>query len=374
MFSSNEIISSTQIKKLLIFDMISISIILLPGTAAAGAGRDGLTAIVLGSLAALGYSLFFLYASSKVNGEYMEFSTKTTGKLITFIFGAFYIIKILFSCWFTLMLFAKVITDTLLPDTNAKIIIFTLILVSVYAAARGIEVRARITEILFYIVIIPLILLFIFGFKRIELTNLFPLFTEGSSEILSTSYSVLLTYSAVEILMFAAPALTKQETKSKRYKSVIQAIFITAAINLILFILVLGLLGPVGAGHQFKSSIMIMQLIQIPGGIVQRLDAVMLTIWMLSIFTILSAYFYYLSKITNSLIRLKSQNYHLIFFGVLLLLLNFIQIPIESLFYYYEKYMAYIGLPGSICIPLIIIIVSKIKSRKGEAYEKKVDK
>jgi len=370
MFSNNETISNTQLKKMLIFDMISISIMILPGIAAAGAGKDGLIAIILGSLLAVVYSFFFLYASGKIKGEYIEFSKKTAGKFLTYIFGILYMIKLLFSCWFTLSLFSEIINNTLLPDTNIKIIIFSLIFVSIYAASKGIEVRSRITEVFFFIVMIPLIILFILGLKRVEFTNLFPLFTANSGDMINTSYFVLLTYSAVEMLMFTIPVHTAPEDKEKRFGSVIKAVIAAAVMNLIVFILVLGLLGLTGASQQLTSSITIMQLIQIPGGFVQRQDAIMLTVWMLSIFTVLSAYFYYLFKITSNFIRIKNKNGMLIIFGILFFLLSFIKIPVETIFHYFGKYMTYIGLPQSICIPLIIIIASKIKSGKGVTYGK----
>lgn len=369
MLSDNQNISNKQLKKMLIFDMISISIMILPGMAAGGAGRDGLTAIIIGSLAAVIYSLFFLYVSSKIPGEYMAFSATSAGKILTFIFGLFYIIKLLFAGWFTLALFGQVIIDTLLPDTSLKIIIFTLILVSIYAARKGIEIRARITEIFFYIVIIPLIILLILGCTRVELTNVFPLFTANGNQLFGTSYLALLTYSAVELLLFAAPAHMTEDDKARRSKSVIHAVIITAVINMILFILVVGLLGVTIAAEPFKSSISIMQLIQIPGGFVQRQDAIMLTIWMLTIFTILSAYFYYLTKITNRILPIKKKNYYLAFFGIVLFFLNFVRIPVEALFDYFQKYMSYIGLPQSILIPLIILILSKVRSKKGETDE-----
>lgn len=371
MFSDNHKISNNQIKKMLVFDIASIAILVVPGIAASGAGRDGLLSILLGSAAALLYALLLLYFTRHIKGDYLSYSKEVTGRIITTVFGLLYLIKILFSCVFTLSLFTKVITDTLLPDTNYKIIVFTLIFIGIYTASKGVEVRARIAEILFYIVLIPLLILFFLSIWKIDYNNLFPLFTTSTAKIATTGYSVLLTYSAIELLIFAIPKLTEIEKSKGRKRYIVQTILIAAVINIVLFVLVEGFLGASAAGQDIWSSLSIMQMLEIPGGFIQRQDAIIFTLWLASIFTIISTYFYYLGKITNDLIKLKKKNLCFILFGILLFFLTTNTVSMEDLFSVYSKYLAFVGFPQSILIPLIIIVVAKIRFGKtGGPYEK----
>lgn len=364
MFSENNKVTGRQIRKMLIFDMISISVLIVPGISVQGAGRDGIFTIILGSIAALLYGCFFLYVSKRIEGDYIEFSRKVLGKYITFLIGILYLVKILFSCWFTLSLFCSVLNETLLPNTDYRFIIISFILLGIYMAAKGIEVRARVSEILFYIVAIPLFVIFVFGLKNIEITNLFPLFTAGRADLVKTSYIMLLTYSSLEFLVFSPPFITNGDGREgKHKKGVMLAVIITAALNIILFVLILGMLGITDAGMRFESSITILKVIELPLGFLKRPDALILMFWLFCIFTIISAYFYYLSTITGGIIKhkCKYKYWYFICYGVLIFLLCTIHLTPDKTIDYYLKYIAYIGMPQSIIIPIIILAAGRLK-------------
>ncbi len=373
MFADNHKISNKQIQKMLVFDICSIAILILPGIAAQGAGRDGLIAIIIGSLAAFAYAIVMLWFTRQIDGDYLQYSRKATGRTGTALIALLYLLKIGFSCVFTLSLFANVIRDTLLPNTSYRLIIFTLIFVSVYSASKGIEARARTAEILFYIVLIPLFLLLILGLGKIRPENLLPLFTSRPSAVLNTSYSVLLIFSSVEILIFAAPTLVDENADHKRTKSILSAIGIATILSLLLFVITIGLLGDEGASQNIWSAISILQVLEIPGGFVQRQDAIILTFWLMSIFTILSTYFYYMGKITNDIIPVKKRRWYLYGYAALLFLISGISFNMDFLFQFYGAYMKYIGLPQSLVLPLIIIITARIrkpaKTDKEDDYE-----
>lgn len=366
MFSENNKVSGKQIRKMLVFDMLSISILVIPGLAAVGAGRDGVFAIILAALAALVYGCFFLSASKRIKGEYIGFCTQVTGKVCTFIIGVLYLVKLIFSCWFTLSLFCSVINETLLPDTNVKVILLTFVLVGLYMARKGIEVRARVTEILFYLVLIPLFFIFLIGLKNIDVTNLFPLFTSGRTDVIKTSYLVLLSFSPLELLLFALPYVTNQDSKENTHKKgVILAVVISTVINLILFVLILGMLGIRDAGQQFDSSIAILQVIEIPIGVVKRQDAIVLLFWLMSIFTMISAYFFYMTSISMKILNGKSKRGYDLFFGVLIFILSLVHLSPDKTIAYYTTYMAYIGMPQSVLIPLIVFFIAKVRRVVG---------
>lgn len=377
MISENNKVSAGQIKKMLIFDIVSVSLIIIPGLSVQGAGRDGIFAIIIGSLAAILYGCFFLYISKKVDGDYFTFSKKVAGGFVTFLIIILYLTKFIFSCWFTLSLFCDVINKTLLPNTDYRIIIITFILTGVYMSLKGIEVRARVSELLFYIVIIPLFLILLGGVKNIEISNLFPLLTTEKNDMIKTAYLVLLSYSSLEFLLFALPITVNNESRENKYKkNIITVVIISMIINLLLFLLVLGILGISDAGKQFESSITILQMIEIPIGFVQRQDAVILMFWLFSIFTLISAYFYYLSKISMQLINKKSKYGYFAIYGIAIFLLCTIHLTPDKKIDYYMTYMSYVGLPQSVIIPLFILIIMKLKSyfrRQGTQIGVKVE-
>lgn len=367
MFPRNYKISSSQFRKMLVLDIISVSVIIVPQIASQGAGKNGILAILFGSILALIYSLLMVYFTKKVNVDYLAYSKDTVGRFITFIFGILYIIKFFIFCIFVFNLFSNIINETLLPNTNYKIILLFLILVSLYMASKEIEARARLTEFLYLVVLLPLVLLFLFGIPKIYLPNLLPLFTNGNGSILKTSISVFLTYSAAEFILFET-SLVKQEDKHSN-RNVIHAIITSTIVNLIFFVMVIGLLGMYSTNQKIWSTIMVMQLLEVPGGFIQRLDAIILAFWMISIFFIASTLLYHISNIAKNITNTKKRNWYLIICSILIFLLCMKPIKLDLILNNLNKYLLYIGVPQSILMPLIVFAVDKFKSGKGIHHE-----
>ncbi|WP_066716792.1 GerAB/ArcD/ProY family transporter [Clostridium sp. Marseille-P299] len=367
MFPRNFKISSSQFRKMLVLDILSISIMIVPQIASVGAGKDGILAIILGSVLALLYSLLMLYFTRRVNSDYFTYSKDTVGKFITFIFGILYIIKFLILCIFVFNLFSNIINETLLPNTNYKIILLFLIVLTLYLASKEIEVRARLTEFLYLVVLIPLVLLLLLGVPKVDIPNLLPILTTDGGSILRTGFSIFLTYSAAEFILFESAAIKQDDKRSQ--KNVIHAIITSTVINIFFFIMVVGLLGIYSTNQKIWSTIIVMQLLEVPGGFIQRLDAIVLAFWMISIFFISSTLLYHISNIAKSITNAKKREYYLIIFAILIFLICMKPIKIDIILANLNKYLIYIGVPQSILMPLIVFGIDKIKSGKGIRHE-----
>jgi len=354
-------ISDRQLKKMLLFDLISISILIIPCIAARGAGKDGLLAIIAAGAAAVCYGLMMLCFCKQIKIDYISYSQNTLGKFFFFLFGLFYLVKFFCSAVFVLSLFTSVIHETLLANTDNRVILFWLLLVSVYYASKMMEVRARIAELLYYPVLIPLLLLFLLGFFKISPANLLPLAITGTTPVLKTGYAVLLTFSAAELILFATPSVSGADENNKFRRKVIQAIILASVFNLVVFVVVTGLLGVSGASSRLWSTISVMQMIEIPGGFVHRQDALMLSLWLSSIFTITSTLFYYLCHVTKSMTGITKQRYIMGAYAAVLFLIAMRPLNLEALAYYFGKYIAFIGFPQSILLPLLVILVGRFR-------------
>lgn len=363
MFSNNMKISDRQLKKMLVFDMISISVLIIPYLAAKGAGKDGLLSILAAFAAAVVYGLLMLYCSKQIKSDYVQHAKDTLGRFLGFLFGLLYLIKFFFAAVFVLTLFTTVIHETILANTSSRVILLCLIAVAVFYASKMMEVRARMVEILYYPVLIPLLLLFLLGLFKLNPANLLPLGVTGIKPVMKTGYGVLLTFSAVELILFAAPSVAGDNEHNKFKRKIVQAIFTTSVFNLVIFIIVVGLLGLSGATGKLWSTISVMQMIEIPGGFVHRQDAVMLSLWLISIFTVTSTLFHYLCRITKNLTGVKNQWPILLFYGAVLFLATMNPLNLDTLFYFFGRYIALIGFPQSVLLPLLLVIAGKL--RKG---------
>lgn len=365
MFSDNDRISLRQFTRLLVFDLFSVSGLIIPNLAAASSGRDGLLAICLGTLCAFIYGYLILILCKQTGGRYLNYCDDNFGRFVTFFVAIPYIVKLFLCLVFSARIFGQIINQTLLADTDNRIIILFLLIVSAYSASKGMEVRARITEIIYFLVIVPVIIFLILGIRKVDLANLTPLFTESPGDIGMGSYLILLTFSALEMMIFAAPMIHYRKAdikKGKRlYSYAARAITVTGILDILMYIVTMGLLGRKETSDKLWSAINIFQMVKLPGGLVQRQDALILSIWLLSIFTLTGALFYYLSYVSGHVLKLSNRSYLLV--PLILLSFGVAVIPIdnEQFFYYFKKYMMYIGLPQSLIIPFLVACTGKLK-------------
>lgn len=368
MFSENNKISLIQLKRLLVFDLFSVSGLIIPRIATAASGRDGVLAIILATLYAMIYVWIILSFAKYTNGNFLEYSNQYAGKILTFLIGSLYIVKLFICCVFAARLFGEVINQTLLEDTDNRVIILLLLIVSAYAASKGFEVRARIAEVLYFIVIVPVFAFLLLGLKEVDISNLMPLFTRSTGDILYGGFEVFLTFSILELLIFVAPLIRVKKSDitkgSKIHHAVTKALVIVGVLNVLLFIVTVGILGEGETGQKLWSMVTVIQMIKMPGGFIQRQDAIILGIWMLSIFTIISAFFYFISLISKHIFKVSILNYFLIPYIILIFAASIAPMETEQFFYYFEYYMKYIGMPQSILLPALVVLIGKLRKPK----------
>lgn len=397
MFSNNNGISIRQLKRLLVFDLFSVSMVAVPYIATISAGKNGLAAIIMAAvLAALYGSLLFSLGKNIISVEgaetsvsFLNYSKKAVGRVGTLVFCLFYFMKFIMVMVFLLNLFAGVISDTLLPDTSQEIIIATLLLTASYGASRGIEKRARLTEVLYFIVLVPFVIFLVLGLRKVDLGDIAPLISnvEGKYSILRAGYLVFLTYTALELMLFALPYLKKNSQWKKVNNGIFQAIAITAVLQILIYIVTVGILGVNEAESKIWSAVTTMQVVELPGGFIRRQDSIMLAFWVISIFTVLSSYFFYLIHISYDWIRFAvldffkmpnlyksmKRKYFIVFYLILIFWLGTAAINGlngEVVFRYVGLFIAYAGIPGSLLIPLIILGSMKLR-QQVEKYDKR---
>ncbi|MDF2951551.1 MAG: spore germination protein-like protein YndE, partial [Anaerocolumna sp.] len=299
MFSDNEKISLRQLKRIVVFDLFSISWLIIPRIAVESAGRDGISAIILSIIIALIYTGFLLLLTKSIENNLMDYAAHTVGKFLTFIIGILYMIKIVACTILVTRLFGEVIKETLLEDTDTKLILFLLLAVSAYAASKGVEVRARIAEVLYFLVIIPIFFFTLMGISKVDLSNLMPIFTEKFGDIVNGGYMIFLTFTMLELLLFSVPLVNMEKELLKKEKKIfhylVQSILVVGVLDLLFFIITAGILGLQETKGKLWSTVIIIQSIDMPGGFIKRQDAFIIGIWMLSIFTLISGFIYYLS-------------------------------------------------------------------------------
>ena len=90
MYSNNLKISLRQLKRLLVFDIFSVGIIVVPRIVAGYTGYDGIPAIIIGVILAFLYAVIMISFVRHINGAYLDYSEESVGKVVTFLFSLLY--------------------------------------------------------------------------------------------------------------------------------------------------------------------------------------------------------------------------------------------------------------------------------------------
>lgn len=363
MFSDNNKISKRQLNKMLILELFGVTSLLLPSQLANLAGRDGILSILIGTVLALLYIVLVFMVIQRIEEDIFEDFKKKCGKLAGFLIGLIFYVQLLLVSAFALELLGEVVISTLMAGGSRQMVILTLLFLCGYAASGGIENRARMEEVLFYIILLPLLFMLLFSLREVDVENLFPLRTENTGNIAMGGYFTFAVYSVTPMLLLLTPyfGLTSKEQIGKMKKTSMNAILFLSILNGLLFIILLGAFGVEGVKVQNWPIITLMTVIKAPGGFLERLDVLMIGVWLLSIFSLINACFSYEKLIMRKVI--KKENPWLfsgislaLTYGATLFFNNF-----EQIYELYKKYLLYFVAPGALLIPILFILAYEIR-------------
>lgn len=393
MFLTNHRISGRQVKRMLILDMFSISLLITPYIAVRGNAEKGFLSVLIGCILAVGYGSIIYCCGRDVKDEsYMSYSRQSIGKIGTIVLGGLYFVKFLMVYMFAITLFIYIIGHTLLMNTNPQIILITLLLMSAYGGMQGLEKKARFSEIIYYIVLTPILIYLLLGIHRVDISNLMmpgmdsrqigeELFIKSENNLMWSSYITLLPYIALETMLFVLPMYNKGKQKRGVYPYVLWSILIIGLLNIFIYCITVGILGVGETGNTLWGTVTIMTLIELPGNVLNRQDGIMLAFWLLSIYTLLSAYWFYMTDVIEEIIQCvvgmfsrkcssvnaAKRNNRKPIIGIFLLISIYIGYGtienIQEAFIMFGEYFAYIGVPQSIILPILVLLVYKIRTK-----------
>lgn len=368
MYSQNERISLRQLKRLIVFDLFGVLSLITPYVISRQAGYDGLGAFLFAVLLLVFYLMILFFYLKQIKKPYMNYLGIHLGRFFTLIFGLLYIVKFFITLVMLTKIFINLINTTILPDYSAISIGLPLIAVAGYLAYKGIEVRARYVEVLYFIVLVPIVALYLFTLKDIEIANLTPIFQTDVKQIFHTGFLFFLLFNQLELLLFIKPNVKPKKPQSSVETGMLtytsQGIIIIVIFCVLTFVLTVGLLGETASATSLWSAASIFELVKFPWSLLNRQDSIIIALWLLTVFSSLSGFLYYIAHIIKELTHHRSGNVFLPILAPLVFLASILPMDIRYCYDWFMKYMIYIGLPQSILLPLIPIFMHWIKSSK----------
>ncbi|WP_025027598.1 GerAB/ArcD/ProY family transporter [Caldalkalibacillus mannanilyticus] len=203
-------------------------------------------------------------------GKWME-------KLLALIFFIYF----LSIAAFLARILSVVVKLYLLDQTPAEVIVATMLLLTTYAAYRGVQGLVHLNLIFMPIIFLVVLVIITANLGPFSFAPLRPVLSEGISPVLIAVKETFFAFTGFEILYFLMAYMKKSDLRAIPLN-------ITIGIITLLYILVTifsySLFSLDATKFITFPTLEIAKEIEVPGGFVERLESLMMTVWIMTIF------------------------------------------------------------------------------------------
>lgn len=368
MFSENNQISGRQVFRLLTYDFLGMGTLLLPTMLADTAGRDGIFCILAGILSTFLYLKLLRYLLKGMKTSYPDFLKQKCGKVCGYVLWGGYFLYFILMASYTAYLFSTLMLNGLVENVSFYLVLMLILLLAFYGMAGGIEGRARVYEILFWFLMIPLFLMLFAACREVKPAYWSPVFMADGKEVLSGSYYVLFCYSMVSIVLFLKEYVADRR---KCVGAAEKAVWFSGGVFAVLYLILIGLFGVEALAQMKFPAVTMMSRVQVTGGFLKRTDAFMFSIWFFTLYAMLNSMVFYSGNLAEKVIRdcggyLEGKKRMLPYLILLLLVYG-----VTVLFYRNQQFLDCvtfllwkIGTPFVVGVPILLCLTGERKKHK----------
>ena len=355
MFSNNHQISMRQVFRLFTYDLIGMSTLLLPGLLAGEVGVDGVFAILAGTAAALCYVRYLGGLGRTMKSGFLAYCEEKLPVFWEKLVFLWLLLQAAVVSGYTAFIFAHLIQKNLLRDESYWLILLVLACIAGYGIMGGIEGRARIYEVLFWFIMLPLFAMLLGAVKEIDTDYWTPVFMHSAGNVAKASYLVFIFWGTTFWMLFLMEHVKDADREKKVQRSVAKALLFAGLLLAVMYMLLLGNFGSAALAGMEYPAVTFMSTVQITGGFLKRADALMLGGWFFTLFALLNTNLYYGARALRKLIGHKGNKRYVA-------VLVFMAIMCAAYFYrnsnggrLFLGYLWYIGTPLMIVVPGLIV-------------------
>lgn len=300
MFSENNQISGRQVFRLLTYDFLGMGTLLLPTMLADTAGRDGIFCILAGILSTFLYLKLLRYLLKGMKTSYPDFLKQKCGKVCGYVLWGGYFLYFILMASYTAYLFSTLMLNGLVENISFYLVLLLILLLAFYGMAGGIEGRARVYEMLFWFLMIPLFLMLFAACREVKPAYWSPVFVADGKEMLNGSYYVFFCYSMVSIVLFLKEYVSDDK---KHISAAEKAVGFSGGVFAALYLILIGLFGVEALAQMKFPAVTMMSRVQVTGGFLKRTDAFMFSIWFFTLYAMLNSMVFYSGNLAEKVIR-----------------------------------------------------------------------
>lgn len=372
MFSDNQKISLRQTFRLFTFDFIGISTLILPPILAKQLGIYGAYGILLGGIFGICYLSYLGWSLKRMKTDLLTFLSgegRIAGGVARFIY-AYLAFSCILTAGDTAAVFSKLIRQSLVREESYIVILVLMLVTAAYAVSGGVESRARVYEVLFWVILIPLFLMLALSLKGLDITYFKPQVDFSAKGLFFSGYLVFLTFGSMFFLLFF-PGYLAQDTDTKRLVSCVRyALICAVGILFVLYLILAGTFGQASLAAMEFPAVALMSSIQIPGDFVKRLDAVMMGVWFFTLFALLNLNLHYGHQLLKKAVARQGEKRYLAVSTLLIFVVALLFYYVDGMHALCYKFFLCIGIPVYVFLPGLLALIGRKndKTKKQNAH------
>lgn len=354
MTANNISITKFQLFFFLIQTQIGIGLLSLPNVVQKTAKGDGwISTIFAGVAVQLIITFYWLLLKRFPNYTYPEIAQRILGRFFGKIINFVIYMNFILLNGLVTILFIKLINLWLLPLTPSWILSLIILIASIYLAISDLRMIARFFIIASSLILLVLFLSFLSLFIPKEVQFIFPIGSSGMKNILMGSNNSLLAILGFEGLLFVFPFIIHNK-KGVLKTITLSNIFITIFYTYFIFITLITF-SPDQLAQMREPILNLFRGISYK--MIDRLDLLFLSIWIVPMTTSVIAYLFFASKSMN--LEKKSYPKAVIINGIIVFFITLIPHDDKTVTLF-NKYLTYLSYTVVFIIPTLLLILSYV--------------
>ena len=364
MICTNNKISKIQLAAIVLNSVIGVEILSLPNVLANQVGTDGWLVIIIAGMIAVLLTWMINSIAVKYPGKSMvEFGRELVPTPLANVISLIYMVEFVIIGGVILKFFNEIIGVFLLSRTPFQVINITILLLAVYMVRSGIQSMGRLFIISTAILAIPTIVIGLSIIPDINVENYFPIMNTSATQILKNIPKSLNAFSGFQILFFITFLVKEDKKHTKKYNAL--AIASTILIYLSIYMISLGKYGENKLKHQLWPLMSLMRSVQIPSAFLENIDALVLSVWIVSVFTSLAVVLYGSSFIFSRLLKTDEMKPFVIPLAAAIYMIGSLPENLAEKIGYSGKILNVTSSVTIIIVPILYFVIMKIKEKRG---------
>ncbi|BCJ86832.1 GerAB/ArcD/ProY family transporter [Effusibacillus dendaii] len=264
--------------------MIGVRLLVLPRTLTEEAGTPDIwISNILGMLIGITTAgLVGLFPRMFREKDFFQFVPMIVGRIPGYVLTTGYILYVLSFISNELRSTAEVIQFYLMHRTPVTVIALVMLLTAIYLVKGGMHPVVYIQQMFFPIIVVVILLLMVFVWNKTDFQNLRPVLGEGFLPVLKAVPETAFAVLGFEMIMIFGAYMKHPK---EALKSAVCAILSVNLLNILVVVFAVLMFDGQTLKTILYPVVEIAKEVEVPGGFLERLESVFLTIWVMTIFS-----------------------------------------------------------------------------------------